>query len=949
MSNLDAILPGLPQPEELDLAVAVPSDAPAAALAGLADWIGRLALGAATLTRLPASGDGPAGLPPPALRLELAHVADTAGADLGCVADGHFVLRYGDPAALLALTRGLGHPGAAWRPGTRQIAWRDGTVYADGTPTATLPPTADGPASGGLLALLPGQGHDGPPPPAALPAGATRDWVLAAVDFAARWSVSATCALPWPFLRPAAAGPAVPTVHLLSDGLLHVPADAGPWRALAHLPTYPERPLRFRQHRVPAPEASLPVLHQSETAVPWEGDRLAELVAGEVARSLPGSGAAAVEVFASEPAAVRAELAERLRSLLGASLPVHVRSASKQAYHHAVEVLLPRLRAFAGRIGSLEIEVPRAEPGEDRIERPSAWVAALAPADEVLAGALGLPLAAVTLTAGSRFAFTARDAAGAALHAETFTPLTREVDLDPVYPGRQATVETGGARVLAADGRVLGEWRCETDMEAAHAAFRTALRELVTRFGGEGAALPLFASLRVAATLSEADEDLPAPWERFSPLEELHEEIYFGALAALDGICRRVGDGRLRAPGLIVPEVAQGLRAPTRVTVLVRGPEGPLAPPPEAETLQAAALGFDGPSLVLQAAAPAPAGTRLFPSLLPPGVSVALPGGEHLAAPSPAAPAAPPTQPYGPEDAEAVCAGTAAATGALWWVEEESYGGRPVPVLLWWRAPAAAAVSPPKLAARRPSLLVVGGHHANEVAACVSAVQFVHELARRELRTLVVVVPLENADGAALDRALRQAHPAWKLHAARFNGLGHEFGGDGPDTPFGEARVRRRLLADFAADALLDDHGVPAHEWAQPFAGRSSPPLFPMAYTYPSGLLYGIGQDRPEVAALWERVTAALDGDPSLAGAHRRLWDRYARYGVALFPDEFPSRPRAGWPFQVMRRARDVEGPLRFITEVGDEGAVGEQLRACIAAHLAADLAFAEGLSGRKE
>ena len=292
---IDSLLPGVAPLERLDLALTVTPEAPGWALCGLVDWLGALALGSASLARLPVGGDGPA-----ALALRVHHDITSDGAEL--TESG---LAYSDPVALLRLTEILGHPAAAWRAGIRSVAWRVGALEVDGVVVTLSRPVSL--PSGPLLALLPGQARDQLPPPVALPEAAPVEWVLAAADFAARWAVSATVPLPWPFLRaapPAAGG----RVGLRPDGLIHVPAGSagtGIWRALARLTTYPERPLRFRQHRVPAPD--LPAVYETQTEVAWEGDRLLELAAREVLPRLPA--AAAVEVFASEPAPARAELA----------------------------------------------------------------------------------------------------------------------------------------------------------------------------------------------------------------------------------------------------------------------------------------------------------------------------------------------------------------------------------------------------------------------------------------------------------------------------------------------------------------------------------------------------------------------------------------------------------------------------------------------------------------
>ena len=177
--------------------------------------------------------------------------------------------------------------------------------------------------------------------------------------------------------------------------------------------------------------------------------------------------------------------------------------------------------------------------------------------------------------------------------------------------------------------------------------------------------------------------------------------------------------------------------------------------------------------------------------------------------------------------------------------------------------------------------------------------------------SVLILLPLENPDGAAVHRRLARIHPTWKLHAARFNGVGEEFGGTVSPwlSPFGEARPRDRLLTRYGADCLVDDHGVPDHVWAQPLAGRSSPPLFPIAYTLPPGLLYLIGETEPDghtpsgwTAVVHSAVASGLASDPDLRARHDSLWDSYVRYGAGLDPIAFPSVARHGLPLQARRR-----------------------------------------------
>ena len=39
----------------------------------------------------------------------------------------------------------------------------------------------------------------------------------------------------------------------------------------------------------------------------------------------------------------------------------------------------------------------------------------------------------------------------------------------------------------------------------------------------------------------------------------------------------------------------------------------------------------------------------------------------------------------------------------------------------------------------------------------------------------LILIPMENVDGAAIHYELQKEHPTWKFHVARFNSLGKEF------------------------------------------------------------------------------------------------------------------------------------------------------------------------------
>ena len=185
---------------------------------------------------------------------------------------------------------------------------------------------------------------------------------------------------------------------------------------------------------------------------------------------------------------------------------------------------------------------------------------------------------------------------------------------------------------------------------------------------------------------------------------------------------------------------------------------------------------------------------------------------------------------------------------------ERSYRGRTIAAIEVVKPDGAAVRSRTKLAAMKPTHLIVARHHANEVASTTAAFRFVELLATDPAtmplldRCNIVVIPDENPDGTALHAMLMAEHPTWKHHAARYNAVGVEFSnhmGD-PDTIYGEARVRPTLWRQWRPDVITDNHGVPSHEWWQPFAGGQNPPRFRISYWLCQALIYGICRYAPD-------------------------------------------------------------------------------------------------------
>jgi len=677
----------------------------------------------------------------------------------------------------------------------------------------------------------------------------------------------------------------------------------------------------------------------------WEGDRL--LAAAARAQRAPAQSVAHLEVFASEPRAQRQALAARVAALLRVD-PTRVRTSP--AYHQAAFWLAhDASRRLAGAdLRALVLEVPRGPR-----ERPASWAITALGGLERLASQLGVApdLVSVTLApaiarSGARRGFRLRADTPAGDVVLTYRPLTRP---GGAWPGDRS--ETSGLRLHLGDGR-MREIAVESDHLAAVRAY--AAEVLPRALGHAGRRRSVRIELEALVSEPDGEDHLGA----FSSLEELHEELYFRTHAAARAAGARV---------VVVPDVRVAAGEPTRLEARLvdLGSTGRAVAPSRPELVGITLPAGSGPGLELEVdgtgalarwgASPEPGrdlrpvGRRGRRWLWLPSARSSARGG---APPDPA-------QLCDPDRVAHQVLGLRGRPGAAAWIVGRSTLGRPMVAMaaLPWSSRLGSLA---KAALLHPTVLLIGGHHANEVSSTPAHLALAHDLAQGWRPPAVLVcLPMENPDGAHVHRLLARLHPTWKLHAARFNAVGEEFGGSPRPlhSPFGEARPRARLLARIGADCLVDDHGVPDHVWAQPLAGRSSPPYFPIAYTLPPGLLYVIGETTgdsrsptPWTTAVHAAVAAAVAADPRLMGRHRTLWDAYVRYGAGLDPRAFPSHPVNGLPLQARRAAtrssqRDQPGArfpvaLDLVTEVADETSQGEDLALAVRAHLAADRAI---------
>jgi hypothetical protein len=213
-------------------------------------------------------------------------------------------------------------------------------------------------------------------------------------------------------------------------------------------------------------------------------------------------------------------------------------------------------------------------------------------------------------------------------------------------------------------------------------------------------------------------------------------------------------------------------------------------------------------------------------------------------------------------------------------------------------------VSQVKRVNQNPSLFINARHHANEVSATNASFMLIKELLTNdEFKQLthqlnLVMVPFANADGGAIHYELQKDNPTWILHIARFNSVGREFYHEyfKDDTIHTEALCATRVWRKWLPDIIVDNHGIPTHEWSQQFSGYTSPSY--KGFWLPRSLLYGCFWTVNEecwsgniaVAKKMEEIIAdVMAADSEIKGWNLEWMERFAKYANKWMPRLFPA------------------------------------------------------------
>lgn len=701
-----------------------------------------------------------------------------------------------------------------------------------------------------------------------------------------------------------------------------------------------------------------------------------------LAQKIPqGTGQITVRVFLSGSRSFRNNFTSRLKKLLrekGYDPEVKNLRAYKSAVSWLLEEIEPQLPHGVER---LEITCSPFNQ-EGQMEMASRWVQEMYPAPDIVCQKRGWTLDRVKMSMDPRqeeaYLVRAFNGEDELLVEEMLAPpfskvpylLEDEVDRFS-YPSC-ASIEVRKDeqlllnRQLPTDREIFWHRFQQSWLPEMEAIMVASLPDLL-----KSEALAFWEEIRFEIAIGEEQEKLDFAEERTAPMEALHEDIYFGLLAFCKAFCNRHRIQNSLNLGRIIPMVnsnhagdptaklrlkpvqpasqsvakkigvsAVGYSKGLIIAELGCGQED--LHEPELKKLAAAADCFgyrflvrDGKIILRMRPAPKKIVHKPVQEIQKPDIQ-SIPTGEEI---------------------DAWSRGLNGQPGMEVWRAGQSLMGRDI---LAVEAISTGTMQAGRARLLKPTLFINARHHANEISGTNGALKLLYELWQEQKTSTsagiladinVVVVPVENPDGVATFEEMLPQAPDHKLHAARYNTLGMEWYDQylNPDTVFSEARVKTRLYERWLPEYMLDLHGVPSHEWEQPFAGYINPHFrehwIPRSFVY-AIMPYYDQPDHPgghESRELAKELSTAMGAEPDIAELNKQIYDRYARYAKAFEPEVYHSE-MAGSLVVVptCERISKINFAIRkwplvkseVITEVLDEVARGPWLGRCTRAHL---------------
>lgn len=590
------------------------------------------------------------------------------------------------------------------------------------------------------------------------------------------------------------------------------------------------------------------------------------------------------------------------------------------------------------------------------------------------------------------------------------------------YPGMGIVHPSTGYVQVCIDGKEILNKRIRTDVEAVWDIYQkdvlVKLREFIekkTKGRISTAGQPFFSQLKLEVVLSEPDEKLPSREDMISTLDALHEDMYFAGADYFKNYGMEKAGVMLEEPGLILPVIKKGNGKPFfKVTLFEQAGSEPelirdgeyIHNIPTREELKVwmeeilfrdgeteAVIRIDGAEenvadacAKLLSQGSLELGRRISAGDNKTGIrkvtlktskgsrTAVLPEGhsEEKNLNIADIDILPDTL-IGYDQYMEIIEKLKRVPGLFVYRTAVSYQGREI-YAVEFLPKRKGYVSRTKRITYYPSEIINCRHHANEVSSTNAAFMLIKTLLTDAQykdvadKLNLVIVPMENVDGAAIHYELQKDNPYWKLHVARFNSVGKEFYYEHfkPDTKHTEAMGLTRLFEAFLPDVIVDNHGVPSHEWEQQFSGYTSPSY--KGFWLPRSLLYGYFwyvtdeeyRGNYIVNKKMEDVIAdAIAEDSGMRRLNQEWAAQFEKYAHKWMPKLFPANyykeminywiPFAADP---LHRYPSIRFPwittVAYTSEVADETAQGEYLNLCARAHLTHDLATIKMLLNSK-
>ena len=583
------------------------------------------------------------------------------------------------------------------------------------------------------------------------------------------------------------------------------------------------------------------------------------------------------------------------------------------------------------------------------------------------------------------------------------------------YPGLGKVHPSTGFLKVTVNGKTVIDENVKTDLENIWDKFngevlRGCKEYIESRYNGRlrGEDQPFFSCLRLEAYVSEPERVLSSRQDMISPLDALHEDMYFVASDYFKNLGAQYGETAFDAPGLILPvlHVREG-RPSFKVTMYDHVSASPcfiegdrlyrmtdkkvscrLGEIYRSKNGIAAAIDIEGAdSGVIEAYASLLEKNALHANSFLKNVGEIRfrEANEEITAVVPKVglkkkdlPAEsidfPEDEVIGYQKYIDIVEKLKGVEGIEVYEAGRSYSDRIIYAIDVLPKNEDGYVSRTKRLTSYPSQLVNCRHHANEVSSTNACFKIIKKiLTDPEYKDIgnelnLTFVPVENPDGTAIHEELSKENPLWKLHVARFDALSKEFFREifNKETIHTEALAFTRLFEDKLPDLVVDNHGVPTHEWEQQFSGYTSP-MF-KGFWLPRSVLYGYFWYVPQeefkdnillAKRIEHDVAAAIGKDSEMDKLNVEMAGKFEKYAhnymPKLFPADYYMHMINYWvkkDFSMDEKYVSYRYPwittTYYTSEVADETAQGEYLKLCTKAHFTHNMAILDIMRNAK-